>query len=286
MRRWLPFDIGRRGFLGAGLLAAGGAALSARSASGETSHPAGHGLAMTIDGNAPPVLAHRAAHGAMITVGDVDNACNGFDPTAILTGWDTGTLSTLPDGRRLRTFEVTAEDKEIEIAPGVFFPAWTYNGCVPGPSLRAMEGERLRIVFRNDASHPHSMHFHGIHSARMDGVAGSPGLIGPGEEFTYEFDAKPFGCHLYHCHALPLARHMHKGMYGLFVIDPDPARHPSLADVARSRLHGTLEKPSTWQRRVAGRSRPMVKSIVGLWHRHCRSTFRTFPSSDCSPTRT
>ena len=50
----------------------------------------------------------------------------------------------LPDGRRLRTFEVTAEDKEIEIAPGVFFPAWTYNGRVPGPSLRAMEGERQR----------------------------------------------------------------------------------------------------------------------------------------------
>lgn len=63
------------------------------------------------------------------------------------------------------------------------------------------------------------MHFHGIHSARMDGVPGA-GLIGPGEEFIYEFDAKPFGCHLYHCHALPLKRHMHKGMYGLFVIDP------------------------------------------------------------------
>lgn len=246
MRRWLPFDIGRRGFLGAGLLAAGGAALSARSASGETSHPGGHGLAMTVDRNAPPVTAHRAAHGAMITVGDVDTARNGFDPTAILTDWDTGNVSNLPDGRRLRTFEVTAEDKEIEIAPGVFFPAWTYNGRVPGPSLRAMEGERLRVIFRNYASHPHSMHFHGIHSARMDGVAGSPGLIGPGEEFTYEFDAKPFGCHLYHCHALPLARHMHKGMYGLFVIDPDPARHPSLADVARSRLHGTLEN-AQWQ---------------------------------------
>ena len=114
----------------------------------------------------------------MITVGDVDNERNGFDPTAILTDWDTGTLSTLPDGRRLRTFEVTAEDKEIEIAPGVMFPAWTYNGRGPGPSLRAMEGERLRIVFRNYASHPHSMHFHGIHSARMEVVPGSPGLIG------------------------------------------------------------------------------------------------------------
>ncbi len=70
------------------------------------------------------------------------------------------------------------------------------------------------------------MHFHGIHSARMDGIPGA-GLIDPGEEFVYEFDAKPFGCHLYHCHALPLKRHMHKGMYGAFIIDPDPALHPN-----------------------------------------------------------
>ena len=54
-------------------------------------------------------------------------------------------------------------------------------------------------------------------------------MIGPGEEFVYEFDALPFGCHLYHCHALPLKRHIHKGMYGAFIIDPDPARHPEQA---------------------------------------------------------
>ena len=92
------------------------------------------------------------------------------------------------------------------------------------------------------------MHFHGIHSWRMDGVPGS-GLINPGEEFVYEFDAKPFGCHLYHCHAFPLKRHMHKGMYGAFVIDPDPDLHPEYADVARSRLLGTPEN-ARWQELV------------------------------------
>ncbi len=144
----------------------------------------------------------------------------------------------MPNGQTLRTFEIVAEDKEIEIAPGLMFPAWTYNGRVPGPTLRATEGDRLRIVFKNFGSHPHSMHFHGIHAARMDGVPGA-GMVGPGEEFVYEFDAKPFGCHLYHCHALPLKRHLHKGMYGAFIVDPDPARHPEYADVARSRLLGT-----------------------------------------------
>ncbi|AWI60625.1 hypothetical protein AB395_00005448 (plasmid) [Sinorhizobium fredii CCBAU 45436] len=189
--------------------------------------------------------SQHSAHGAMITVGTVDNDRNGFHPTKILTDWHAGTVTDLPDGRKLRTFEIAAEDKEIEIAPGVMFPAWTYNGRVPGPALRATEGERLRIVFRNYGSHPHSMHFHGIHAARMDGVPGA-GLIAPGEEFVYEFDAKPFGCHLYHCHALPLARHLHKGMYGLFVIDPDPARHLDNAEVAKSRLYGSPEN-ADWQ---------------------------------------
>jgi len=242
---WLEQKLDRRLLLAGGLAAAGGTVVAASSASGQASHT-GHAMAATAPGEEPP--AHLAAHGDMITVGEVDDGRNGFDPTAILTDWDTGTVSQLPDGRTLRTFEVTAEDKEIEIAPGVFFPAWTYNGRVPGPSLRAKEGESLRIVFRNYGSHPHSMHFHGIHSWRMDGVPGA-GLIGPGEEFVYEFDAKPFGCHLYHCHALPLKRHIHKGMYGAFVIDPDPALHPEFDAVARSRLLGTPENAG-WQELV------------------------------------
>jgi FtsP/CotA-like multicopper oxidase with cupredoxin domain len=51
-----------------------------------------------------------------------------------------------------------------------------------------------------------------------------PGMIQPGERFTYEFDAEPFGCHLYHCHAIPLKRHIHKGLYGMFIIDPPEGR--------------------------------------------------------------
>lgn len=248
MARWLPSLLSRRGFLGAGLAATAGAAVTARETLGQQPMPAGHGGHGGSPGPGTPTRAapnHAVSHGAMITVGDVDNARNGFDPTAMLTDWYAGAVSTLPDGRRLRTFELTAEEKEIEIAPGVMFPAWTFNGRVPGPALRATEGDRLRIVFRNYGSHPHSMHFHGIHAARMDGVPGA-GVIQPGEEFVYEFDAKPFGCHLYHCHATPLARHMHKGMYGMFVVDPDPNRHPEFVDVARSRLLGTPEN-AEWQ---------------------------------------
>ena len=242
---WLRERLNRRAVLAAGLAAAGTSAVGASGALGQTDHSA-HQVGPA--GDAPKPADHSGAHGAMVTVGDVDNARNGFDPTAMLTDWATGSVSTLENGQTLRTFEIVAEDKEIEIAPGLMFPAWTYNGRVPGPTLRATEGDRLRIVFKNYGSHPHSMHFHGIHSARMDGVPGA-GMVDPGGEFVYEFDAKPFGCHLYHCHALPLKRHLHKGMYGAFIIDPDPARHPEHADVARSRLLGTPENRE-WQEMV------------------------------------
>ena len=125
---------------------------------------------------------------------------------------------------RVREYELRATDRELEIAPGVFFPAWTYNGTVPGPVIRATEGDLLRVHFTNAGSHPHTIHFHGIHPATMDGVFE---IVGPGESFTYEFPARPAGFHLYHCHATPLKKHIHKGLYGAFIIDPKQPRPPA-----------------------------------------------------------
>jgi FtsP/CotA-like multicopper oxidase with cupredoxin domain len=160
---------------------------------------------------------------------DVDHAANGFNPTEILRDFDMGTTHRLPTGRVVREWELVAGEKEIEVAPGVKFAAWTYNGRVPGPTLRAREGERLRIRFANGSAQPHTIHFHGIHPAIMDGVPGvgegaGSGLIATGESFTYEFEAAPFGLHHYHCHANPLAAHIHKGLYGGFIVDPRDGR--------------------------------------------------------------
>lgn len=190
----------------------------------------------------------RHSMGSMVTVGEVDDKANGFDPLNLLNDWDTGTVVTDAMGRQVRTYTIDAVDKEIEIAPGIKFPAWTYNGRVPGPTLRAREGDKIRIKFRNGGTHPHTMHFHGIHSARMDGVPGA-GQANPGEEFVYEFEAVPYGCHLYHCHSVPLKRHIHKGLYGAFIVDPDPNRHPEHAAVASSRVLGTPEN-AQWQEMV------------------------------------
>lgn len=241
--------IPRRYFLKSGLLAGAGTLLGSMLWGGGGGDPEGgtRGFQRPQAGDPPH---EDMEHGGMTTVGRVDHERNGFHPNDFLTDWETGSLSTLPGGQTLREYEIAAVDREIEIAPGVYFPAWTYNGTVPGPTLRCTEGERIRVHFINSGSHPHTIHFHGIHSAAMDGVPGSgPGMLHPGESFTYEFDAAPYGCHFYHCHSTPLKRHIHKGLYGAFIIDPDPERHPDYREAARSRLLGTPEN-ERWQEMV------------------------------------
>jgi FtsP/CotA-like multicopper oxidase with cupredoxin domain len=169
---------------------------------------------------------HATAHGGNLTVGDVDTSA--FDPMRYLTEFNYGTVST-ENGQTVRTWNVYAVDHEVEIAPGVFFPGWAYGlegqpPQIPGPTFRCTEGDLLRFNFTNGSTHPHTIHFHGIHRPSMDGI--TP-LLNAGESFTYEFTARPFGLHLYHCHTPPLKRHIHKGLYGTFIIDPPAGREPA-----------------------------------------------------------
>ncbi len=181
---------------------------------------------------APGRMEH--AH-AMGVVGSVDT--ERFHPGRFLEAWNFSDLdgaerdayyreTPRADGTTLREYELYAVDREIEIAPGVYFPAWTYNGQVPGPTLRATEGDTVRVRFVNQGTHPHTIHFHGWHPPEMDGSLPEHQVM-PGAEFLYEFEAEPFGLHLYHCHAIPLKRHIHKGLYGTFIIDPKEARPPA-----------------------------------------------------------
>jgi FtsP/CotA-like multicopper oxidase with cupredoxin domain len=125
---------------------------------------------------------------------------------------------------RVRSYTLVARDARIEVAQGVFFEAWTYNGTVPGPVIRATEGDVLRVHFHNSGSHPHTIHFHGIHPSNMDGVFE---IVEPGGSFTYEFEAHPHGMHLYHCHATPLKKHIERGLYGALIVDPKEPRPPA-----------------------------------------------------------
>lgn len=127
-----------------------------------------------------------------------------------------------PNGVREYTL-VIEEDTDHEVAPGVVIPTWTFNGSVPGPVLRAIEGETVRIRLVNNGKLPHTIHFHGIHPAAMDGVFE---LVPPGGEFIYEFEAQPFGIMPYHCHSMPTQKHIQNGLYGMMIIDPKEGREP------------------------------------------------------------
>ena len=149
-----------------------------------------------------------------------------FDPMDYLRNFDYGKISTLPDGTTLREYTIVAEDdKVMEISPGVFYNVWTYNGSVPGPTIRATEGDTVRINFTNNGSKEHTIHFHGIHPSEMDGVFEPVG--GNGGKFTYEFEAGPVGVHPYHCHIMPLEEHIVHGLYGVFIVDPKEGRAPA-----------------------------------------------------------
>jgi FtsP/CotA-like multicopper oxidase with cupredoxin domain len=197
------------------------------------------GCAPPLAGPGRPLVArealpdlHAMSHGSALAPGVIRGLPPGApapswkakSPAELLTAFDTGRVSALPSGQALREYTFVAQETEIEVAPGVTYPAWTYNGTVPGPSIRCTQGDRIRVYFQNGTRHPHTIHFNGIHPANMDGVFEQ---VPPGHSFVYEFDAAPWGLFLYHCHTMPIRKHIEKGLYGAFIVDPPTPRPPA-----------------------------------------------------------
>ena len=145
-----------------------------------------------------------------------------INPMQIARDFDYGTV-TRENGRTVREFRIEANTSLVQLNSAVTFNTWNVNNRVPGPTLRATEGDRIRVIFYNKAGHSHSLHFHGVHTSEMDGVK----PVKNRSVFIYEFDANPYGVHLYHCHIAPVTRHIGKGLYGMFIIDPPKPRPPA-----------------------------------------------------------
>jgi FtsP/CotA-like multicopper oxidase with cupredoxin domain len=146
-----------------------------------------------------------------------------FNPVVTLNGW------SLPwrmkDG--VKEFHLVAEPVVREFAPGMNVNMWGFNGSSPGPTIEAVEGDRVRIFVTNKLPEPTSIHWHGIQLPNgMDGVSG---LTQPGipvdRTFVYEFLLQRPGSHFYHSH-LSEQQQMALGVFGCFVIHPkDPRRY-------------------------------------------------------------
>tara|TARA_R110002049_G_scaffold270806_1_gene447847 strand:- start:1620 stop:2927 length:1308 start_codon:yes stop_codon:yes gene_type:complete len=145
------------------------------------------------------------------------SAGENYVPVRTLNGW------TLPYTmkRGVKEFHLVAEEVDHEFAPGSVAKCWGYNGSTPGPTIEAVEGDRVRILVTNGLKEHTTIHWHGILlPSGMDGVGGlSQPQIGPGETFAYEFTLRQHGTHMYHPHADEMTQ-MAVGMMGMFIIHP------------------------------------------------------------------
>ncbi|MGI8437964.1 MAG: multicopper oxidase domain-containing protein, partial [Chthoniobacterales bacterium] len=103
----------------------------------------------------------------------------------------------------VKEFHLIAEPVKREFAPGMIVNCWGYNGQTPGPTIEAVEGERVRILVTNKLPEPTSVHWHGVILPNgMDGVGGvTQKHIQPGETYAYEFPLIQHGAQMYHPHS-------------------------------------------------------------------------------------
>ena len=144
-----------------------------------------------------------------------------YNPVVTLNGW---TLPWRMNGD-WKEFHLVAEPVVRELAPGMNGYLWGYNGQSPGPTIEAVEGDKVRIFVTNRLPEHTAVHWHGQRLPNgMDGVSGltQPG-IKPGQTFVYEFQLRRAGTFMYHPHADEMTQ-MAMGMMGLFIVHPrDPA---------------------------------------------------------------
>ncbi|MEX2517689.1 MAG: copper oxidase [Gammaproteobacteria bacterium] len=171
----------------------------------------------------------------------------------------------------VKEFHLIAEEIEHEFAPGSKAKCWGYNGSTPGPTIEAVEGDRVRIVVTNRLPEPTTIHWHGILlPSGMDGVSGlSQPSIKPGETYIYEFTLKQHGTHMYHPHADEMVQQA-VGMMGMFIIHPRAGETVAVDRDYCFLLHNWALHPGTY------RPDPSIMTEFDLW------TFnsKVFPAID------
>jgi manganese oxidase len=195
----------------------------------------------------------------------------------------------------VKVFRLTAEKIRWETKEGTLVDAMAYNRMVPGPVIRVMQGDNVRIIVTNAMDEPHTTHWHGLFVPNnMDGVPGiSMDPIAPGDSFTYEFVAQPHGTRLYHSHFNAMTQEG-KGLYGMFIIEEKnaPAERRSdreeimlLADGMGYVINGK-EFPMTEpiHMKMGERVRVRMANLGAMYHpMHLHGGFMTIIAKDGFP---
>ena len=195
-----------------------------------------------------------------------------YQPVVTLNGW---TLPWRMNGD-WKEFHLVAEPVVRELAPGMKAHLWGYNGQAPGPTIEAVEGDKVRLFVTNRLPEHTTIHWHGMLLPNgMDGVGGlTQPHIGPGKTFVYEFLLKKSGTFMYHPHADEMVQ-MAMGMMGFFVVHP---RDPNFRRVDRDfvfLMSAYDIDPGTYLPKVA----EMINFNIWTWNS------RVFPGIDPLPVR-
>jgi len=164
----------------------------------------------------------------------------------------------MPDGTK--EWHLTTEIVDWEIEPGKTVKAWTYNGAVPGPTLKAEVGDKVRIILKNELPESTSIHFHGLETPNsMDGVPDiTQTPVKPGTSFVYEFVAKGPAVGMYHSHQNAVVQ-VPNGLAGAFIIGHEPV--PSGVTVSQE-IPLMLNDSGTIGLSLNGKSFPATTPIV------------------------
>jgi len=136
-----------------------------------------------------------------------------------------------------------AQDTTVEIAAGVKYNAWTFEGTVPGPILHVRQGDTIQFTLVNEASAGHSMDFHAARTPwDRDYIT-----IPPGDSISFDWTAEFPGIFMYHCGTAPVLHHIGNGMYGAVVVNPDPPFEPATEYVlVQSEFYARAGAGDTW----------------------------------------
>jgi manganese oxidase len=171
----------------------------------------------------------------------------------------------------VKVFHLIAEPVQREFAPGMIVNCWGYNGSTPGPTIEAVEGDRVRILVTNRLPEHTTIHWHGIFLPNgMDGVGGlTQPHIRPGETYAYEFTLRQNGTFMYHPHADEMVQAA-MGMMGMFIVHPRVPREPVVDRDFCFMLHAWDIDPGTYI------AKPATMTEFNMW------TFnsRVFPGID------
>ena len=195
-----------------------------------------------------------------------------YQPVVTLNGW---TLPWRMNGD-WKEFHLVAEPVVREFADGMKANLWGYNGQAPGPTIEAVEGDKLRIFVTNKLPEHTTVHWHGMLLPNgMDGVGGlTQPHIKPGQTFVYEFELRESGTFMYHPHSDEMVQ-MGMGMMGMFIVHP---RDPKFRRVDRDFvfiMSTYLIEPGTYLPKVA----EMTDFNMWTWNS------RVWPGIDPLPVR-